>query len=78
MTRIESVRRSILEWVDNEQTGIVQAYRHMAEVNRSDAKALAEDNPAVSRICAESAQSWDAKADRLNALLDQIGEDEEL
>jgi hypothetical protein len=69
---LHATERELVEFVDLEATGIVQALRMAAQDNAASAVRLAADDPASAQLMRDSAAAWTAKADRLERLVDAL------
>lgn len=69
MSTLSEGQAAMLEFIDNEYLSLVQALRHMAEANESNAKAMdADGQRLIAKVCRESVEVWNDKADKLAAL----------
>ena len=70
---MDSNVQELLEWIDSNNTGLVQALRMAAESNRASAEnCQGEDEHGVARVLLDSAAGWTRMADRLTALVESV------
>jgi hypothetical protein len=70
----ELTRGVLLEWVLNHDTILHDALSSMAESCDRSANKLADEEPALSRVLRESAESWRHYAAELRRLVDRAEE----